>query len=106
MQRIKSMRSTRCAEHRNSICAQGLRLAPYKGSHATAARLCTEGWLPDGVRQPRLTGETYEDAQRSRSCSPERYLRSQGGQRQAYRLVSPGKGLPTFSRLLALTLRL
>src|SRR3954468_289288 len=106
MQGIKSMRSIRCAEHVNSICAQGLRLALYKGSHATAARLCTEGWLSDGVRQPRLTGETHEDAQRSRSCSPEWYLRSQGGQLQALRLVSPGKGLPTSSELLALTLRL
>src|SRR3954466_5039923 len=65
MQRIKSIRSTRCAEHMNSICAQGLRLALYKGSHATAARLCTKGWLPDGVRQLRLTGETYEDTQLS-----------------------------------------
>src|SRR4051812_2787867 len=77
------------------ICCQGLRLALYKGLHATAARLCTKSWLSDGVRQPRLTGKTCEDAQCSRNCSPEYHLRSRGGRRQASCLVSPGKGLPT-----------
>src|SRR3954470_14983594 len=35
----KSMKLTRCAEHMSFIYAQGLRLALYKGLHATAARL-------------------------------------------------------------------
>src|SRR3954471_17408780 len=39
MQKIKSMKLTRCAEHMSFIYAQGLRLALYKGLHATAARL-------------------------------------------------------------------
>src|SRR3954470_21325543 len=39
MQKIKSMKLTRCAEHTSFIYAQGLRLALYKGLHATAARL-------------------------------------------------------------------
>src|SRR3954466_7736079 len=60
-------------------------------------KTCTKGWLPDGVRQPRLTGKTYEDAQYSRNCSPECHLRSRGGRRRASRLVSPGKGLPTLA---------
>src|SRR3954470_22128428 len=33
------MKLTRCAEHMSFIYAQGLRLALYKGLHATAARL-------------------------------------------------------------------
>src|SRR3954463_15407064 len=37
--RIKSMKLTRCAEHMSFLYAQGLRLALYKGLHATAARL-------------------------------------------------------------------
>src|SRR3954471_9846914 len=39
MQKIKSMKLTRCAEHASFIYAQGLRLVLYKGLHATAARL-------------------------------------------------------------------
>src|SRR3954453_8535532 len=39
MQKVKSMKLTRCAEHMSFIYAQGLRLALYKGLHATAARL-------------------------------------------------------------------
>src|SRR3954466_9443304 len=39
MQKIKSMKLTRCAEHMSFIYAQGMRLALYKGLHATAARL-------------------------------------------------------------------
>src|SRR3954467_5103189 len=35
----KSMKLTRCAERMSFIYAQGLRLALYKGLHATAARL-------------------------------------------------------------------
>src|SRR4051812_8815920 len=38
----------RCAEHMNLICAQGLRLALYKGSHATAARLVQKGGCRTG----------------------------------------------------------
>src|SRR3954470_2993687 len=30
-----------------------------------SGKTCTKGWLPDGVRQPCLTGKTYEDAQYS-----------------------------------------
>src|SRR3954465_10177067 len=48
MQRIESMRLTRCAEHASSICAQGLRLALYKGLHATAARLVQKGGCRTG----------------------------------------------------------
>src|SRR3954471_9176032 len=39
MQKIKSMKLTSHAEHMSFTYAQGLRLALYKGSHATAARL-------------------------------------------------------------------
>src|SRR3954471_976891 len=39
MQKIKSMKLTRCAEHMSFIYAHGLRLALYKGLHAKAARL-------------------------------------------------------------------
>src|SRR3954465_14247556 len=39
MQKIKSMKLTRCAEHMSFTYAQSLRLALYKGLHATAARL-------------------------------------------------------------------
>src|SRR3954465_8149126 len=39
MQKMKNMKFTRCAEHMSFIYAQGLRLALYKGLHATAARL-------------------------------------------------------------------
>src|SRR3954468_21355864 len=39
MQKIKSMKLTRCVEHLSFIYEQGLRLALYKGLHATAARL-------------------------------------------------------------------
>src|SRR3954470_17678666 len=39
MQKIKSMKLTRCAEHMSFIYAQGLRLALYRGLYATAARL-------------------------------------------------------------------
>src|SRR3954463_2096221 len=39
MQKIKSMKLMRCVEHMSFIYAQGLRLALYKGLHATAARL-------------------------------------------------------------------
>src|SRR4051812_7043124 len=39
MQKIKSMKLTRRAEHMSFIYAQGLRLALYKRLHATAARL-------------------------------------------------------------------
>ena len=46
-------------------------------------KTCTKGGCRNRFRQPRLTGKTYEDAQCSRSCSPECHLRSQGGQRQA-----------------------
>src|SRR3954462_12655893 len=46
-----------------------------------SGKTCTKGGCRSGVRQPRLTGKTYEDAQHSRSCSPECYLRPQGGQR-------------------------
>ena len=47
------------------------------------SKTCTKGGCRNRFRQPRLTGKTYEDAQCSRNCSPECYLRSQGGQRQA-----------------------
>ena len=39
MQKIESMKSTRCAEHMSFTYARGLRPALYKGLHATAARL-------------------------------------------------------------------
>ena len=48
-----------------------------------SGKTCTKGGCRNRFRQPRLTGKTYEDAQCSRSCSPECHLRSQGGQRQA-----------------------
>src|SRR3954469_14751016 len=48
MQEIKSMRATRCAEHMSFIFAQGLRLALYKGLHATAARLVQKGGCRTG----------------------------------------------------------
>src|SRR3954468_5197791 len=44
----KSMKSTRCAEHVSFIYAQGLRLALYKGLHATAARLVQKGGCRTG----------------------------------------------------------
>ena len=46
-------------------------------------KTCTKGGCRNRFWQPRLTGKTYEDAQCSRSCSPECHLRSQGRQRQA-----------------------
>src|SRR4051812_46180766 len=54
-------------------------------------------WLVGGPGKPRLTGKTCEDAQCSRSYSPERHLRSPGGLRQAWCLVLPNKGLPTLA---------
>ena len=48
-----------------------------------SGKTCTKGGCRNRFRQPRLTGKTYEDAQCSRSCSPECHLRSQGGQRRA-----------------------
>ena len=39
MQKIESMKLTRCAEHMSFTYARGLRPALYKGLHATAARL-------------------------------------------------------------------
>src|SRR3954465_4080627 len=48
MQRIESMRLTRCAEHASFTCAQGLRLALDKGLHATAARLVQKGGCRTG----------------------------------------------------------
>ena len=39
MQKIESMKLTRCAEHMSFAYARGLRPALYKGLHATAARL-------------------------------------------------------------------
>ena len=39
MQKIESMKLSRCAEHMSFIYARGLRPALYKGLHATAARL-------------------------------------------------------------------
>ena len=39
MQKIESMKLTRCVEHMSFTYAWGLRLALYKGLHATAARL-------------------------------------------------------------------
>ena len=64
-------------------CAQGLRLAPYIGLHASAARLVRNGGCR-GSRQPRLWGKTCEDVQYSRSCSSECHLRSPGGLRQPW----------------------
>ena len=48
-----------------------------------SGKTCTKGGCRNRFRQPRPTGKTYEDAQCSRSCSPECHLRSQGGQHQA-----------------------
>src|SRR3954463_16052732 len=48
MQKIESMKLTRCAEHLSLIFAQGLRLALYKGLHATAARLVQKGGCRTG----------------------------------------------------------
>ena len=39
MQKIESMKLTRCAEHMSFTYARGLRPALYKGLHATAAKL-------------------------------------------------------------------
>ena len=39
MQKIKSIKLTRCAEHMSFTYARGLRPALYKGLHATSARL-------------------------------------------------------------------
>ena len=39
MQKIESMKLTRCAEHMSFIYARGLRPDLYKGLHATATRL-------------------------------------------------------------------
>src|SRR6187399_722931 len=39
MQKMKSMKLTRCAEHTSFTYARGLRPALYKGLHATTARL-------------------------------------------------------------------
>src|SRR3954464_15280499 len=44
----KSMKLTRWAEHVSFIYAQGLRLALYKGLHATAARLVQKGGCRTG----------------------------------------------------------
>src|SRR3954462_8633476 len=44
----KGMKLTRCAEHVSFIYAQGLRLALYKGLHATAARLVQKGGCRTG----------------------------------------------------------
>src|SRR3954471_9048594 len=44
----KSMKLTRCVEHVSFIYAQGLRLALYKGLHATAARLVQNGGCRTG----------------------------------------------------------
>src|SRR3954464_5656146 len=41
---------------------QGLRLALYKGLHATSARPVQTGGCRSGSRQPRLMGKTCEDA--------------------------------------------
>src|SRR3954463_1093575 len=48
MQKIESMKLTRCAEHLSLICAQGLRLALYKGLRATAAKLVQKGGCRTG----------------------------------------------------------
>src|SRR3954465_9137608 len=49
MQKIKSMILIGCAEHTSFIYAQGLRLALYKGLHATAARLVQKGGCQNRV---------------------------------------------------------
>src|SRR3954468_17487840 len=44
----KGMKLTGCADHVSFIYAQGLRLALYKGLHATAARLVQKGGCRTG----------------------------------------------------------
>src|SRR3954468_16722507 len=53
----KSMKSTRCAEHVSFIYAQGLRVALYKGLHATAARLVQKGGCRTGSDNRALRGK-------------------------------------------------
>ena len=48
MQKIESMKLTRCAEHMSFTYARGLRPALYKGLHATAARLVQNGGCRTG----------------------------------------------------------
>src|SRR3954463_12378461 len=48
MQKIKSMNLNRCAERMSFIYVLGLRLALYKGLHATAARLVQKGGCRTG----------------------------------------------------------
>src|SRR3954463_11061430 len=48
MQKIKSMNLNRCAERMSFIYVLGLRLALYKGLHATAARLVQKGGCQTG----------------------------------------------------------
>ena len=60
-------------------------------------KACTKGWLPGRVRQPRLMGRTYGDAQYSMSFAIECHLRSPVGLRQVWWLVLPGKALPTLA---------
>ena len=48
MQKIESMKLTRCAEHMSFTYARGLRPALYKGLHATTARLVQKGGCRTG----------------------------------------------------------
>ena len=71
-----------CGAHELYLCT-GSAPGFVQGITCNSGKTCTKGGCRNRFRQPRLTGKTYEDAQCSRSCSPECHLQSQGGQRQA-----------------------
>ena len=81
------------------------------------AWLCTKGymhhrqclykrWLIGGPSKPRLTGKTCEDAQCSRSYSPEQHLRSPGGLRGPGDSDYPIRAFPLWRQLVGILGRL
>ena len=72
MQKIESMKLTRCAEHMSFTYARGLRPALYKGLHATAARLVQKVVVPGIAHRNAIFGLKADSARPSDSFHPVR----------------------------------